>query len=59
MSTFLLTASPTAPALAAVEYETVTFNNTKGARTEYMGAGPDADKAWEHVTMHSKTHARM
>ncbi|OJD40411.1 uncharacterized protein BKCO1_100052 [Diplodia corticola] len=40
------------PALSAVEYETVTFNNTKGAKTPYVGAGPEADKAWEHVTMH-------
>lgn len=43
-----------APALSAIEYETVTFNNSKGAKTAYVGAGPEADKAWEHVTMHSK-----
>ncbi|KAF4312395.1 hypothetical protein GTA08_BOTSDO11535 [Botryosphaeria dothidea] len=40
------------PALSAVRYETVTFNNTKGAKTPYFGAGAEADKAWEHITMH-------
>lgn len=32
----------------------MTFNNTKGHKTPYVGAGPEADKAWEHITMHSK-----
>ncbi|KAK0665015.1 Oxidase ustYa [Lasiodiplodia hormozganensis] len=50
--TFVQQFSAYSPALSAIEYETVTFNNTKGAKTAYVGAGPEADKAWEHVTMH-------
>ncbi|EOD50151.1 hypothetical protein GTA08_BOTSDO11535 [Neofusicoccum parvum] len=51
-SAFVEQFSAYSPALSAVEYETVTFNNTKGARTAFVGAGDEADKAWEHVTMH-------
>ncbi|KAL1652305.1 hypothetical protein SLS58_000432 [Diplodia intermedia] len=52
VGTFVQQFNAYSPALSAVEYETVTFNNTKGAKTPYVGAGPEADKAWEHVTTH-------
>ncbi|KAL1630143.1 hypothetical protein SLS54_001003 [Diplodia seriata] len=52
VGTFVQQFNAYSPALSAVEYEAVTFNNSKGAKTPYVGAGPEADKAWEHVTTH-------
>ncbi|KAK8174048.1 hypothetical protein IWX90DRAFT_161044 [Phyllosticta citrichinensis] len=40
------------PALSAVEYQDTVFNNTKGNVTPYVGAGPEVDKAWDHITFH-------
>ncbi|KAL1391344.1 hypothetical protein HDK64DRAFT_325233 [Phyllosticta capitalensis] len=40
------------PALSAVEYQHTVFNNSKGNVTPYVGAGPEVDKAWDHITFH-------
>ncbi|KAH6877071.1 hypothetical protein B0T10DRAFT_413860 [Thelonectria olida] len=43
--------SPYSPAESAVEYHTVRYNITPAQeQTEYIGYGPDVDKAWNHIT---------
>jgi len=38
------------PAAKAVEYQSVQFNNTMGVGSPYVGAGPDVDAAWRHIS---------
>lgn len=40
-----------APADSAIEYQTVRYNITPTQeQTEYIGYGPDVDRAWNHIT---------
>ncbi|KAH7324305.1 hypothetical protein B0I35DRAFT_159170 [Stachybotrys elegans] len=43
--------SPYSPAEEIVEYTTVRYNVTPELKkTEYVGYGPEVDKAWDHIT---------
>jgi hypothetical protein len=43
-----------APAVEAVKYQNVKFNDTMGEHSPYVGKGPEVDKAWHAISYDSK-----